>query len=178
MRDISLHLLDIAENSVNAGATKVRIKIKEDLKEDKFILMIVDDGKGFDMKKKDSDPFFTKKKGKKFGLGIPFLKQAVRECEGRLSIESAEGGGTKLTAEFRRSHIDMKPLGDMGSTISTLVGSYPEMEYAFVYEFDGDSYSMDTGMLKDELEGLPLNNPTVLRFIKDDINDGIRRIRG
>jgi hypothetical protein len=178
MRDLSLHVLDIAENSVNAGATKVRIEIKEDLKEDRFILKIVDDGRGFDLRNKKEDPFYTGKKGKRFGLGVPLLEQAVRECEGRLVITPAKGGGTAVLAEFRRSHIDLKPLGDMGSTLATLAGGRPDVDYSFYYELDGSSYIMDTERLREELEGMPLNHPAVMKFIKDDVNDGIRRIKG
>jgi hypothetical protein len=178
MRDISLHLLDVAENSLNAGAGRVEIEIREDLKLDRFILKIVDDGKGFDLDKKKEDPFFTGKKGKRFGLGLPLLEQAARECEGGLRVAPREGGGTVVEAHFKRSHIDMKPLGDVGSTIASLAAGHPEADYVFRYAVDGASYVLDTAHLRREIEGLPLGHPAVIGFIKDDVNDGIRRVRG
>jgi anti-sigma regulatory factor (Ser/Thr protein kinase) len=178
MQDISLHILDIAENSIDAGATRIEIKIKEDLKNDRFILIIKDNGKGMEVGKKTKDPYFTCKTGKKFGLGIPFLAQAAEECNGRFSLSSEKGKGTTVVAEFQRSHIDLKPLGDMGATMTTLICGHPEIDYLFLYEKNGQSFSFDTKELKQELDGVPVNLPEVLKFIKEEINEGLRRIKG
>jgi hypothetical protein len=171
-------VLDIAENSVNAGATRVRIDIAEDSRWDRFELRVEDDGKGMDFARKEGDRYYTEKAGKRFGLGIPLLEHAAVECDGGFEIRPAGERGTVVSAWFRRSHVDLKPLGDMGSTMSALVGGHPEIDYVFRYEKDGSSYVMDTAELKSELDGAPVNLPTVLQFIRDDVNEGIRRTKG
>jgi hypothetical protein len=178
MRDMSLHILDIAENSVNAGASHIEISIRESKEEDSFTLRVDDDGRGIDVEKKRRDPYFTSKDSKKFGLGIPLLKQAAEWCEGGFSLSPREEGGTTLLARFRKSHIDMKPLGDVGSTVAVLVAGHPDIAYCVRYERDGDSYRFDTAELRKELEDLPLETPAVLEYIRQNINDGIRRVSG
>lgn len=177
MEELSLHILDIAENSASAGAKRVEISIKEDVKGGRLSLVIEDDGKGIDMRKL-SDPYYTEKSCKRMGLGIPFLEQAARECGGSLSVGKREPTGTKLQAEFQLSHVDLKPMGDVGSTMATLVCGHPEMDFAIKYERDGTAFGLDTGALRLELEGMPLNVPQVLKYIKDEINNGIGRIKG
>ncbi len=179
MRDISLHILDIAENSVDAGATKVEITITENTEADRFMLKVVDDGRGMDpdLLRKIEDPFFTMKEGKRWGLGIPFLAQAAGQCGGELVVESEKGRGTAVTAEFQLSHIDRQPLGDVASSVVAMVCGHPDVDFSLHYERDGARYSFGTEGLRKELQGVPLNLPEVLNLIRDDINDGIRRIK-
>lgn len=176
MEDISLHILDIAENSVSAGATKVEVSIKVDMAEDRFTLKIEDDGKGIPAKK-IADPYFTGKSGKRFGLGIPLLVQAARECDGSVAIDTRKPHGASIKADFRLSHADMKPLGDVGSTIAVLACGHPETDFLLRYERDGSEFSLDTGQLREKLGGVPLFAPMVFKYIKDEINEGIRRTR-
>lgn len=177
MEDLSLHILDIAENSIDANATKIEIKIIDSEAEDTLTLQIKDNGKGMDEEtiKRLKDPFFTTKSVRRFGLGIPLLAQAAEECRGRLSIDSSPGRGTTITAEFQRSHIDRKPLGDIGATIAVLISGHPEVDFVFIYLRKGLLYKLDTSEIKKELEGVPINLPDVLKLIKDDINDAIKR---
>ena len=171
-----MHIADIAENSIDAGATRVEITLKEDSRADRLFLMIQDNGHGMDEEilKKVYDPFFTlKKKGKRFGLGIPLLAQAASQCDGNFSINSAVGRGTDIVAEFRLSHIDRQPLGDIGATMAALIGGHPEIDYKLHYEKDGISYSLDTEKLKAELDEVPINTPGLLKLIKEDINEAI-----
>jgi anti-sigma regulatory factor (Ser/Thr protein kinase) len=178
MEDLSLHILDIAENSIDAGAKKVEIEIIVRTSDDRLMLRIRDDGKGMDedMIRMVKDPFFTTKtvRQKKFGLGIPLLAQAAEECNGRFSIESEVGKGTVITAEFQHSHIDMKPLGDVGSTMAVLIGGHPEIDFLLSYEKDGFSYKFNAAELKRELNDVPINLPDVLKLIKDDINSALK----
>jgi hypothetical protein len=178
MRDMSLHILDIAENSINAGASRVEISIEEDEEDDTLVIKVEDNGKGIDRSMKESDPFFTSKQGKRFGLGIPLMRQTAEECGGGLELGLREGGGTTLKAWFRRSHIDMKPMGDMGSTFATLLAGHPEIDYMLLYRRDGYTYRMDTTELRKELDDLPLNVPQVLQYVEQDVNEGIRRTHG
>ena len=135
MEDISLHILDIAENSIRADAKNINITITEDRKKGQLTLTIEDDGEGMDDKTKEYalDPFFTTKKGKKVGLGLAFLSHSAEEAGGALNIESEPGKGTKMTATFRLGHIDRKPLGNLNETITCLKVTHPEIELNFDY---------------------------------------------
>lgn len=137
MEDLSLHILDVVENSLRAGATEVKVRLTENQAEDLLILMIEDNGAGMDeaTKQRCVDPFFTTKKGKGVGLGLPLLGQSCFEAGGELSVETSRAKGTKVTATFRLSHIDRRPLGDMNSTIRCLRETHPEIHLS--YEFEG-----------------------------------------
>jgi len=149
VEDFSLHILDIAENAVAAGARKVDIRITEDEDRDLMTIEIVDDGKGMDEEavKKATDPFFTTKKRGRVGLGLPLLSQAARECDGQFEIKSRPGRerGTAVKATFKRCHIDRKPLGDMAQTLATLVAGHPEVRFTYAYRKGETEYSLDTG---------------------------------
>jgi len=134
MKDLSLHILDIAENSIKSGAKKVLIKLIES--KDILTLVIEDDGKGMDEEtmKKALSPFFSTKKTSKYGLGLPLLKQACEATGGNLHLESELGKGTKVTAIFYKNHIDMKPLGDISATLISLQSAQPDIEIEFDYE--------------------------------------------
>ncbi|MEJ2183729.1 MAG: ATP-binding protein [Nitrospirota bacterium] len=177
MRDLSLHVLDVAENSVDAGARNVVITIREERREDRLTLTVRDDGRGFEAGLKTGDAYFTSKR-KRFGMGIPMLKQAARETGGSFSLQSEPGRGTVLSASFGLTHVDRKPLGDMGATLSALVAGHPETDFVLVYESDGYTYRFETARLREELPGLPLSVPKVLQYIHQDVNEGIRRAHG
>lgn len=178
MEDISLHILDIAENSLAAGANRIEVDIRES--DDLLILEVRDNGSGMDeeLLKMVSDPFFTTKTVRKVGLGIPLLKQAAEECGGEMTIHSEKGKGTIITARFKRSHIDLKPMGDIGSTIMVLIAGNPDVDIVLEYNKEGQIYRFDTKELRADLEGMPINLPTILNIIKEDINKGIRNIKG
>ena len=146
MIDLSLHILDIAENAIRAGGTKIVIEILEDEVHDKLVVCIEDDGKGMDKEtvRKAMDPFFTTKGGKKFGLGLSLLAQATQQAEGNMTVESQEGAGTKVTATFKFSHPDTKPMGNIVETITTLIAAYPAVQFIFDYETGDDHYHFDS----------------------------------
>lgn len=131
MEDISLHILDIAENSLNAGAKNIQIRLKEN--NDEIILKIEDDGKGMTQEQleKASDPFFTTKNGKKIGLGLSFLAQAAEETGGSLKIERGAENGICITARFYKNNIDMKPIGDIEKTMRVLTATHPKVNFSF-----------------------------------------------
>lgn len=133
MEDISLHILDIAENSIRANARNINIMLKEDQNEDLLTLSILDDGDGMDEKAKElaMNPFYTSKKGKKVGLGLAFLAQSAEETGGVMKIESEPGKGTRVVATFSLGHIDRKPLGDLSETIRCLKVTHPELNITF-----------------------------------------------
>jgi len=136
MDDLSLHLLDIAENSIAARATRIDIVIIEDRGEDVLIIRITDNGIGMDdcMREKVLDPFFTTKPRKSVGLGLPLLAQAAEESGGSLTIESGSQEGTEIVASFALSNIDRKPLGDMDETMRVLRATHPAITFSYQYQ--------------------------------------------
>jgi hypothetical protein len=171
MKDISLHILDIVENSVAANANKIEIRISEDKKKDLLSVEIVDNGIGMDKetRKKALDPFYTTKKVRRFGFGLSLLSEAAKAANGHFSIESKKNAGTRIKAGFQHSHIDRKPLGDMGQTIITLVIGNPEIDLVYAHKKNGQKYSLDTRKIKAQLKGAPLNSPAGIRMIKEDL---------
>lgn len=178
MRELSLHLLDIVENSITAEAKRIKITVQEDSKTDLLKMIVEDDGKGMnaEMVARVVDPFTTTRTTRKVGLGIPFLKAAAEACNGLLEIKSQPGKGTTLVVQFKRSHIDRMPLGDLVNTIINLLVSNPQVHWIFEYIFNDQSYLFDDEPVKKELEGLPLSEPDILNCLHEMLNSGIREI--
>jgi hypothetical protein len=183
MREIALHLLDIAENSVAAGSRNIRMDIVEDLQNDLLQVSVTDDGRGMDKEtaKRVLDPFYTTRTMRKVGLGIPLLKLAAESSGGGLSLETESGKGTRIEASFRHSHIDRMPLGDVGMTMLTLLVSYPHMSWTFNYEVNGKDGSqrqflLDDKEIKSVLGDIPLTEPDVLKFLRGMIEEGIESV--
>lgn len=150
MEDLSLHILDIVENSIRAYAKKIEIKIIEEKKKDLLTIEIIDDGKGMDEKtlKNVLDPFFTTKNTRKVGLGLSLLAQSAEESGGSIEIESKPGQGTKVKATFGYSHIDRKPLGDVHESLKVLITANPDINFIYEYQKDGAGYRLDTKEIK------------------------------
>jgi hypothetical protein len=185
MREIALHLLDIAENSVTANAKNIMLTVCEDLQGDQLSASVIDDGKGMSAEMVASvvDPFVTSRTTRKVGLGIPFFKAAAEACNGKLVINSEIGKGTRLDVEFQHSHIDRMPLGDLSSTMLTLFVSYPQIRWLFDYSTisaDGkpeEKFVFDTQPVMAELGDISLTEPAVLTFIREYIESGVARVR-
>ncbi|HEY4692004.1 MAG TPA: ATP-binding protein [Bellilinea sp.] len=175
MRELSLHLLDIAENSIAAQAITVEIAIREDNRKDRLYLSVCDDGKGMDyeMAAQVIDPFVTTRTTRKVGLGIPLLKAASEACNGFLEIHSTPGIGTRLEVEFQNSHIDRMPLGDIASTILHLVIANPQIHFIFRHQVDENEFFFDDEPIKRELADIPLSDPLVISYLRDEIEAGI-----
>lgn len=171
MEDLSLHILDIVENSVAAKADKIEIRITEDKEKDLLSFEIIDNGIGMDKetKKKVLDPFYTSKTVRRFGLGLPLLSEAAKAANGQLSIESKKGEGTRVKANFQYTHIDRKPLGDMGQTIITLIIGNPEIDLIYVHKKNRHTYILDTRKLKAQLKEAPLNSLHGIRMIRENL---------
>ena len=133
MRDLALHVLDVAENSLRAGASRLVVRLTAEPERDLLVLEIEDDGRGMDEaeQKKAVSPFYTGRAGRRFGLGLPLLAQAAEATGGRFVLFSAPGRGTRVRAEFHPSHIDMKPVGDLEGTLVGLQTTHPEIEVVF-----------------------------------------------
>jgi anti-sigma regulatory factor (Ser/Thr protein kinase) len=167
MKELALHILDIAENSLRAGASLVEISIVEDSVSDRLTVSIVDDGHGMDAEtiSRALDPFFTTKNVRKVGIGLSLFREAARRAGGDLHIHSEHGKGTSVTAEFVRSHIDRQPLGDMSSTVTAMLLQNPAFEMVFCHVIDGNEFRFDTRELRAVLDDVPLTDPEVLQFI-------------
>ncbi|HOU43853.1 MAG TPA: ATP-binding protein [Anaerolineaceae bacterium] len=179
MRELSLHLLDIAENSVAAGASWIQIVVDESIVQDRLYISVRDNGKGMDAEtiQKVLDPFYTSRTTRKVGLGLPLLKAAAESCNGYLTIQSTPGIGTCVEIEFQHSHIDRMPLGDLASTLLTLVISAPQIHWECQYQVDSQTFLFDNQPIMQELEGIPLTDPAVLSFLRQLIEEGIQNIQ-
>ncbi len=178
MRELALHLLDIAENSVAAGARNIEIVALADTHKDRLYLSVADDGFGMtaEMAAKVTDPFVTSRTTRKVGLGIPLLKAAAEACDGWLIIQSAPGKGTQIKVEFCNSHIDRMPLGDLPSTWLALLVSYPAIHWMFKYGIDNDCYDFDDQAIKDTLGDISLTEPDILAFLRNTLQEGFHEI--
>ena len=173
MEDLSLHILDIAENSVAARAKRIEIQITEDKNKDVLSLEIIDNGIGMDEEttKKALNPFYTTKTVRRFGFGLSLLSEAAKASNGSFTLESKKGIGTKIRATFQLSHIDRQPMGDMGQTVLTLILSNPEIDFIYVHKKNSSKYILDTSEIKAQLKDIPINAPEVLNFLKDDLKN-------
>lgn len=175
MRELALHILDIAENSISAKATMIEIIVFIDTNDDQLSITIKDNGKGIDQETLMNivDPFVTSRTTRRVGLGIPMFKAAAEACNGSFSIESELGKGTIVRADFQNSHIDRMPLGNMADTLTTLLVGTPEVHWILNYSKDGKTFVFDDQPIKAELDGVPLSEPEVLKFIRSYIQQGI-----
>jgi hypothetical protein len=179
LRELSLHLLDIAENSIAAQASTVEIAIREDNPMDRLYFSVCDDGNGMDkeMVEMVTDPFTTTRTTRKVGLGIPLLKAAAEFCNGNLKIHSTPGSGTSLEVEFQNSHIDRMPLGDITSTMLHLVIANPQIHFIFQYQVDDKKYIFNDEALKHELADIPLSDPVIITYLRDELEAGIQNLQ-
>lgn len=180
MEDLSLHILDIVENSVAAEADKIEITILEDEKKDLLSVEISDNGKGMDKKqlKRALDPFYTTKTTRRFGLGLPLLSEAAKAANGDFIITSTVGKGTRVKAEFKYSHIDRKPIGDMAQTIITLVMGNPEIDFIYTHKKNGHKYCFDTRKIKTQLKSAPINSPDGIKKLRGDLKEINKKLTG
>lgn len=178
MEELSMHVLDIVENSTRAGAALIEIVIAEDHAADRLTIEIIDDGEGMgeDILKNALDPFYTTKTVRRIGLGLPLLAHAAETAGGSFSIESEKGSGTRVTAHFSLSHIDRQPLGNMANTMATLLAGYPDVDFLYTHRAGEREFVLDTREIKEELEDVPINTPEVLRFIRTTVVEGLKEI--
>lgn len=179
MKDLALHILDILQNSVTAGATLVKLQIDEIPAENKYIVQFIDNGKGMDaeMVQHVTDPFFTTRTTRKVGLGLPLLKQNAERTGGSMTIQSQPGKGTEVKVIFAYSHIDRLPTGDIPGTLALTVSSYPAIDFVYTHNTPDGTFVFDTLEIKETLDGLPINNPQVIAFMKDLICDNLKEIK-
>ncbi len=178
MEDLSLHILDIVENAIEAKAKKIGIRVMEEPKEDRLVIEIKDDGTGMDEKvsQKAIDPFFTTRTSRRVGLGLPLMAQAAREAGGGIEIESDLGKGTKVTVTFQYHHIDRKPLGSMIETMTTLLLGNPDLDISYTHRKEGRSYTLRSQRLKERFQGRSLTHPEVIQWLRKHLQEGLAQI--
>ena len=167
MRELSLNILAIAQNSLSAGAGLVTLTVDEDSGADSLTLRVEDDGRGMDADtlQRVRDPFYTTRTTRKVGMGIPLFRMAAEMTGGSLDIVSEPGKGTAVTASFSLSHIDRMPLGDMAGTVTALIRLNPGVDFVYRHTVDGRSFEMDTRELRAQLGDVPLSEPDVMEWI-------------
>lgn len=180
MTELSLNVLDIANNSIRAKSTQIQIEIHIHTKEDTLTIIITDNGCGMtnDQLDKVTDPFYTTRTTRSVGLGIPFFRQGALSTGGSFHMESIPGKGTVVTAVFGLSHIDRMPLGDMNSTIYTLIISNTQIDFLYLYEINGRQFTLDTRQFREVLGDVPLNAPEVMEYIKDFLFENQNEVDG
>ena len=174
MKEISLHLLDLIENSVAAGAGRVDLDVHEDQAEDILRIVVIDDGRGIpaDMLRTATDAFTTTRDTRKVGLGLPLLAAAAEQAGGRFEVTSEPGKGTTVRAEFQLSHVDRAPLGRIEETLATAAALHPTLDLRFRHSAAAGEYRVDTSALRDA--GGPA---ALLRQTRRLVQDGRARIR-
>lgn len=178
MVDISLHLLDLMQNGANAGATAVSLEIVEDREADSMRICVRDNGRGMDPEevKRALDPFYTSHPGKKVGLGLPLAAQAASMAGGSLKIQSSPGHGTEVLVEFKLSHIDRQPLGDLASTVVSFLAGNPGVRVSLDYRGSGGSYTFDSAALRQSIENSetrPLSQIEFLGLAEEKLRAGL-----
>ena len=180
MRELSLNIMDIAQNSVRAEASEITIRSIEDTGAKTLTLEVEDNGKGMTEEQIASvtDPFFTTRTTRKVGLGVPLFKMAAEQTGGSFSITSTLGKGTLTAATFQTDSVDMTPLGDINATVSLLINSNPDMDIVFIRSVDDKSFTLDTKQMREMLGGVPLNNPDVALWIGSYLEENEKDLFG
>ena len=172
MQELSLNILDIAQNSIVANATLIEIGVEVD-ENDFLAITIRDNGKGMDEEsvKNVINPFFTSRTTRKVGLGVPFFKQAAEDTGGSFHIESQVGVGTTIKAVFDTTNIDYTPLGEVWDTVSILIQMNETIDFVYTVKKDCEEFVCDTRQLREIMEGMPLSDLNVVQWIKEFIRE-------
>ena len=180
MREISLNVLDITENSVSAGASLIEIDILENTGDKTLSVTIRDNGRGMDeeMLRNVRDPFCTTRTTRKVGMGIPLFKMAAEMTGGHLELASEPGVGTVISAHFKTDSIDFTPLGDIDATILTLITMHEDIDFVYRFKIDENEFVLKTSELKAILGEVSFNDTDVRMWLKDYISEQTQIIRG
>lgn len=179
MRELSLHILDLLQNAVEADARVVDVRVTEDLAGDLLIVTVEDDGRGMDADtvRRAADPFFTTRTTRHVGLGLPLLAAAARRCDGDLGVESQQGRGTKVVATFRHSHIDRAPLGDLPGTLLAFLLASPQgrdeaPRLRYRHSVGDEMFEFDSAAVRAEVGDVPFSYPPLREWLHGYIAEG------
>lgn len=179
MKDLSLHILDIVQNSIRAKAKLIGIEISEIPDQNQLIITIADDGTGMSVEQlqRAIDPFYTSRTTRKVGLGLSLFKQNAEMTGGTFNIESELGKGAKVTAVFGLNHLDRPVMGDLVGTLLLLICSSGETDYVFKHQTPSGEFVLDTRDVKQTLENVPLSHPEVRSFLKEMLQGNLEQIQ-
>jgi len=174
-----LHILDIMNNSVKAGAGLIGVTISEDTLSNRLTVEITDDGCGMDESflKTVTDPFRTTRTTRKVGMGLSLFKAAAEATGGNLTIESQKGKGTKVVTVFVYDHIDRQPLGDMAQTVTTVLSGNPNVDILYHHLINGREFTLDTREVRQILEDVELSGPDIILWLTEYIKEGLAELR-
>lgn len=175
MKNFADHILDIAENSIRAHATKVEILLSVNTSLNLIKLSFVDDGEGMseELIERIKDPFFSTRKERRIGMGIPLLMQNSEMSGGEVIIQSQEGEGTIVVATFEKDNIDRPPMGDVADAIYFLATSHTAIRFVFTFTIDDRSFEWDTDAVKEVLDGLPIDAPELKAPLMEMLNSNM-----
>lgn len=179
MNDLSLHVLDIVQNSITAGANLIGIEVIEKITENTLTIRISDNGKGMSPTQlaQVTNPYFTTRTTRKVGLGVPLFKQNAEMSGGSFCIESNTEKGTVVTAMFGYNHLDRPPLGDMANTVILLASSNPAIDFIYTYQRNEQTYIFDTREVKEALDQIPINEPQIIRMLTEMIRENCKDMK-
>lgn len=181
MRELTLHILDIIENSREAGADLIKIKIFEQPEKDSLKIFLEDNGSGIDKDKIEdiTDPFVTSRTTREVGLGLSLFKEAAERCGGEFNISSEKGKGTEVVAEFSYNHIDRAPLGDIISTITSFIAvNGDSIDLMYRHKFKNREFCFDSREVKKELDGISIQSGAIIGWIKSYLKESFAELYG
>jgi Histidine kinase-, DNA gyrase B-, and HSP90-like ATPase len=178
MNNLSMHILDIVQNSISANATLIEIRIDENLEKNVLDILIKDNGKGMDDEflSQVTDPYTTTRITRKIGMGIPLLKHSAEQSSGYIKVNSAKEIGTTIQATFQHNHIDRPPLGDIAGTIVLLVAANPDVDFKYVHCVNNSKYQFDTREVKEILDDVRIDDPKIRGMLKEMITENLSEI--
>ncbi|MDA3930792.1 MAG: ATP-binding protein [Prolixibacteraceae bacterium] len=179
MKELSLHILDIVQNSIRAKASKIELRITEDIDNNQFEIQITDNGIGMDkvFLDKVTSPFVTSRKTRNVGLGISLLKQNAEQSGGFFTINSESNKGTIIKAVFEHQNIDRPILGDVAGTMTLLIGANPQIHFIYLHKKELEQFYFDTEEVKNEIDTIPIQHPDILKALKELINENLNDIK-
>lgn len=178
MKELSLHVYDLTENSITAGATLIEVTIRCSVKDNVYDFTIKDNGKGMSKEflAKVTDPWTTTRKTRKVGIGLPLIKMNTEAAGGGMTIESEPGKGTVLNFRFQNDHLDRPPMGDLPGTIVMLCAQYQDIHFIFKYITDTGEYTFDTDEIKEALDGMSMQEVSIMKYLKEMIKENLEEI--
>lgn len=180
MRELALHILDLVQNSIEAGANQVTLEIVEDNRADTMTIRVSDNGRGMDAatQRRVLDPFVTTRKTRRVGLGLPLIDMSTKRCEGYLNIDSEPGRGTVVEAVYRHSHLDRPPLGDIVETVKMLIVANPELKFVYRHVVNDTDFCVATDEITASLGDVPLTHPEVLIWLHEYLSENLANLYG
>jgi len=175
MKDLSMHIMDILQNSTRAGASKIELFIYEDISKDTLTIVFKDNGSGMseEVLSQVLNPFFTTRTTRKVGLGLSLLKQNAELTGGSLEITSTLGVGTEVTVTFGLSHLDRPPMGDLAGTVVLTASAYPNIRFIVHYKTSSIDYIFDTDEINEALDGVSIQEPDIISYLIEMFRENI-----